>query len=579
MKSIFNFRNKHLLYLSLGLLFILVNGCKEDENSYYYDGKYLVNLDVYVSHPNPNTGNPYTEEELTELTYDPLKKESYLEGQMVDLTLVSASLPSEVKVVGEDDAIIETITDFSESDGVFHARNFQSSLEELGLTEPDQKAKIFFKVTYPGGPPVVTTFEVKRIAEAAEQSTFYTFLKKATGETLGLLVEEELTSVSSDGQRGSILTFDGIDDRVRILNNNELNFRGTEDFSVGIWVNTTSSISDPAIISDKDWGSGSNPGFVFSFTGGTWKLNAADGSNRIDINDLGPVNDGEWHFLLVSFDRDGNATAYQDGVEVGSADMSSLGDMTSSLPIYLGQDGTGNYSYGYWYEGMLGQAYIFDYALTSQDAAELYDAELPTGAQLTNENGAITNINVTNDGGVVTTMEGNKTVFTYDGIDDLTTWSNPSSLDFRGTEDFSISVWVNTTSTNDDPSIIADKDWGSGGNPGFILAYTGGTWKLNVGDGSNRIDINGLGPVNDGEWHQLVVTFDRDGDAVAYQDGVEVGSADMSGIGDITSGYPIRLGQDGTGNYSYGYWFEGKLANSTIFNHALTAEQVGALYN
>ena len=74
------------------------------------------------------------------------------------------------------------------------------------------------------------------------------------------------------------------------------------------------------------------------------------------------------------------------------------------------------------------------------------------------------------------------------------------------------------------------------------------------------------------------VTFDRDGDATVYQDGVEMGSSSLAGLtGEINSGLPIRIAQEGTA--TYGDWFEGKVSNTYIFDHALTAAEMLALYN
>ena len=168
-----------------------------------------------------------------------------------------------------------------------------------------------------------------------------------------------------------------------------------------------------------------------------------------------------------------------------------------------------------------------------------------------------------------------KYAFGFGGVDDYATLED-SELAFRRTDDFSVATWVKTSASNSDPSIIGDKDWGSGGNKGFIFAYLGGSWKLNAGDGNgNRIDVNG-GSIGDGEWHLLTVTFDRDGKATVYQDGEEVGNANMSALGDMNSNLPIRLAQDGTGNY--GNWFQGIVANAMIFEYVLTAEEVATLY-
>jgi hypothetical protein len=133
---------------------------------------------------------------------------------------------------------------------------------------------------------------------------------------------------------------------------------------------------------------------------------------------------------------------------------------------------------------------------------------------------------------------------------------------------------VKTEAKNSDPSIIGDKDWGGGKNSGFVIAYKGGEWKINIGDGTNRVDIDG-GNIGDGEWHHIAATIDKDGMAKVYQDAVEVNSGDASALGDFTHTTPIRIGQDGTG--SYGHWFEGQVADVKMFDSALSAEAISAL--
>jgi hypothetical protein len=251
--------------------------------------------------------------------------------------------------------------------------------------------------------------------------------------------------------------------------------------------------------------------------------------------------------------------------------MSSLGDMASGNPITLAQDGTG--AYGHWFEGMLGNVDIFDYVLTADQVAGV--ATKKTGFVLHKADGSFKNITTTLEGGASAIADGGKRIFQLDGTDDLVTIDNPAELDFRKTGNFSISAWVNTAATNSDPSIIGDKDWGGGVNPGFVIAYKGGVWKLNLGDGNgNRVDMDG-GNIGDGEWHHIAATIDKDGMAKIYQDGVEVNSADASVLGDFTHTTPIRIGQDGTG--SYGDWFEGKVADVKIFDSALSAEAISAL--
>ena len=141
-----------------------------------------------------------------------------------------------------------------------------------------------------------------------------------------------------------------------------------------------------------------------------------------------------------------------------------------------------------------------------------------------------------------------------------------------------MAVWVKTTSTANDPAIISDKNWGGGGNKGFVLSFLGDSgWKVNLGDGEgNRVDANGT-QINDGAWHLLAATFDRDGQMAVYQDGSFVSSVDMSAIGDMNSGFPINIAQDGTG--TYGVDFDGTIGETYLFDFVLDPEDIEALYN
>lgn len=151
-----------------------------------------------------------------------------------------------------------------------------------------------------------------------------------------------------------------------------------------------------------------------------------------------------------------------------------------------------------------------------------------------------------------------------DGQDDYVQFENNT---IEGTNDFTVELYVRSAGWNSDPSIIANKDWGSGSNPGFIVAGRGDgqTWKINVGDGTNRIDLNG-GVINDGLWHHIAFSFDQDGEKAIYQDGMEIESTTEI-LGDITSGLDLAIGQDGTLNY--GAFFAGQVAEVRVWNAAL----------
>jgi len=143
--------------------------------------------------------------------------------------------------------------------------------------------------------------------------------------------------------------------------------------------------------------------------------------------------------------------------------------------------------------------------------------------------------------------------------------------------DFTIELRIKTNGWSSDPAIFSNKNWGSGVNKGMIIAgnTNGSTWKFNIGDGSNRIDING-GTINDNEWHHLVITYDADGDKIVYQDGeiINTSSANISNA--TASDLALALMQDGTLNYGSAMDAEisevrvwrGALSQNTLQQHA-----------
>ncbi|MFN1218377.1 LamG-like jellyroll fold domain-containing protein [Chryseobacterium kwangjuense] len=128
--------------------------------------------------------------------------------------------------------------------------------------------------------------------------------------------------------------------------------------------------------------------------------------------------------------------------------------------------------------------------------------------------------------------------------------ANQAPFNFGTTQDFTVEFWVKpNASYSSDPVMISNKNWANGKNKGFVISgYSGQTFKLNIGDGTNRIDLVG-GKVETNKWKHIAVTFDRDGLVTMYEDGTPVTFAKMNTIGNIDSGLPLTINQDGTNTY------------------------------
>ena len=154
---------------------------------------------------------------------------------------------------------------------------------------------------------------------------------------------------------------------VSVLSTGYLDAVVEQDFSVEIRVRTTET-PDVAMIGNKDWDSGLNPGFVFSFeypNGPSWKVNVGDGSSRADAIGSAGIDDGQWHTLSATFDLDGVMRLYTDGVFVAEEDMSSVGNLNTASGLMMGADLNGAYQYN----GSLAEVRIWETLLSDTEVA------------------------------------------------------------------------------------------------------------------------------------------------------------------------------------------------------------------
>jgi hypothetical protein len=146
---------------------------------------------------------------------------------------------------------------------------------------------------------------------------------------------------------------------------------------------------------------------------------------------------------------------------------------------------------------------------------------------------------------------------------------DPSPYRFGTIGDFTVECRVRMPlGWSGDPVFVGDKNWNSGNNAGYVLSTTigGYNWKFNIGDGTDRVDLTGF-PINDGKWHHIAVSCDRDGSVFIMQDGIHLGAASMAAIGDINTGMDLCFGQDGTTTYGVG--LSGEIADVRIWGAAL----------
>jgi hypothetical protein len=164
---------------------------------------------------------------------------------------------------------------------------------------------------------------------------------------------------------------------------------------------------------------------------------------------------------------------------------------------------------------------------------------------------------------------------------------NPEDLNFGTDTDFTFSFWVwgaSPAAWTGDPSFIGNKNWNAGGNPGYVVATgSGGSWKWNwAAPPGPRRDTLSFPNVADGQWHNIVVSHDRDGLAYFYVDGVLRATITIANDGDINA-LAHYIGQDGTGRYGFdndlgARFVDIRLDDFGIWRRLLTPQEAASIF-
>lgn len=149
---------------------------------------------------------------------------------------------------------------------------------------------------------------------------------------------------------------------------------------------------------------------------------------------------------------------------------------------------------------------------------------------------------------------------TFDGITNHVVPANPINISMNS---FSVAAWFRTSSAADQ-KIVSNN----------ILYH-----QLQTFSGNLRICVNnctaGATVVNDGNWHFAVVVGDNNS-IRAYLDGRSTPEITETATSTLMSGV-LAIGSVGNGNLN-GY-FAGLIDDVRIYNRALSAAQIAAMYN
>jgi hypothetical protein len=162
---------------------------------------------------------------------------------------------------------------------------------------------------------------------------------------------------------------------------------------------------------------------------------------------------------------------------------------------------------------------------------------------------------------------------------------------FGDATDFSVAMWVQLNAFSGDPAIFGNKNWGSGGNLGFVLATDNDRrvqWNYKE-EATPRQDFDSsAGQFPEGKWVHVAMTVKRDGKITTYINGQLLNAKDARPAGATPStidtdaaGLALNIGNDGTGAYTDG----GSVSHGNtgiddlgLWRRELSASEVARIY-
>ena len=221
------------------------------------------------------------------------------------------------------------------------------------------------------------------------------------------------------------------------------------------------------------------------------------------------------------------------------------------------------------------------HALLGANAVGIWNFDEGTGITLTDISG-YGNDGTLNKGAngtgldwVASDIEG--TALQFDGVDDYVLADNIPELNF-GTNNFTLSGWINLGDNNSTWKFIFGKKGVSGSEVGYAIYRVSGTdtITLHIADGTSYT-YNNMISLQRNEWYHVVVVrdFSDPKNGYFFINGEKKEFSNNVFAGDISSDHKFSMGRNASGG---SYYFNGLIDEIHIYTEALDASAIQEHY-
>ena len=355
---------------------------------------------------------------------------------------------------------------------------------------------------------------------------------------------------------------------------------GTWDF----WVKTTQTGGFIGLVGKHDGTNSSNNGITMEMDQGLPRMEVkANGPTALLVGTT-RINDGQFHHLALTFVSGGATNLYVDGQLQATATAPAFNFNPNPLRFGRMQD-------QFWtpFKGILDQLQVYNRPLSAAEIQAIVSnpsgttpaglvswwadgntpTTVPTTGPTTSPDIGGTNPGTLN-GGVTFTPGKVGSGFNFDGSrGSFVNIADAPSLDSTtGTWNF----WLKTTQTGGFIGLVGKHDAASSLH-GITMQLDQGHARIEV-KGTATTLLTGTTTLNDGQWHNMALTFQSGGPAIMYIDGrVQVSGTAPDFSFNAT---PLRFG-----SMLDTFWtpYNGQLDEVQVFGRVLSPDEIQAIYN
>ena len=400
-------------------------------------------------------------------------------------------------------------------------------------------------------------------------------------------------STVADTSNGGAFAYDldGTDDYISVPSGLAC---GTGDITMSAWFNTTSTTFS-AVVSTflgNNAGTTTNGVALWQRNNGVYGA-IADSVGRTVLTERGTTSINSWHNLCVTFDRDGNASTYLDGILLGVSSISSRSGTIACNPLFVGKSHVTNGTPEELFDGKIDDVRVYDRTLTQAEIAHLAEARGITGSppqglgdeklwlcpSINNSPNDISGNgnNGVYGGGVGTisdTSNGGSLCYGFDGADDYVQVSGTGFNFLRETNSWTQCCWIKFDAASTNGAIFGGQGGtvshgnvvynasSSLGIRGLRAAGTPGVYSPNV---QTNTQVGA-------DWCHICWVCDGNVSTV-YKDGVSIGSQTGTFTTSTGSTSDILLGASLDGGTKILH-LAGRVDDARVYNRPITQAEI-----